>query len=29
LTMFGSEDLLKVQVKQIDGKVLLEKEFSK
>ena len=26
LTMFGSEDLLKVQVKQIDGKVLLEKE---
>ncbi len=29
LTMLGSEDLLKVQVKQIDGKVLLEKEFSK
>lgn len=29
LTMFGSKDLLKVQVKQIDGKVLLEKEFSK
>lgn len=29
LTMFGSEDLLKVQVKQIDGKGLLEKEFSK
>jgi len=27
--MFGSKDLLKVQVKQIDGKVLLEKEFSK